>query len=80
MSFIAGFFASLGAFLRIVGFMHWTTDVLTGVFVGSMCGTGLPMIVFKIKNNKERIETINPFLDESVLVDSSTSSSALEVQ
>jgi membrane-associated phospholipid phosphatase len=77
VSFFAGFFASLGAFLRIVAFMHWTTDVLTGVFVGSMCGFGLPMLVFQKKEennkNRERTEMMNP-LDESLLVDLSASS------
>jgi len=49
-----------------VAFMHWTTDVLTGVFVGSLCGFGLPMLVFKRKDdNDDRTEVFNPLLDES---------------
>ena len=66
MPFFACLFAFLGAFLRVVAFMHWTTDVLTGVFVGSLCGYGLPMLVFKRKDdNDDRTEVFNSLLDES---------------
>jgi membrane-associated phospholipid phosphatase len=46
MALAGGVFASLGALLRIVGYMHWTTDVLTGVLVGSACGWAGPLLLF----------------------------------
>jgi len=45
MALIGGSIATLGACLRLVSFMHWATDVLTGIFVGSLCGF-LPYFLF----------------------------------
>jgi hypothetical protein len=45
LAVVGGFFAWLGALLRVVAFMHWMTDVLMGVLVGSICGC-LPLLLF----------------------------------
>ena len=34
MGLAGGFAATLGSLLRMVGYMHWMTDVLMGMFVG----------------------------------------------
>ena len=39
--------AWLGALLRVTAFMHWMTDALLGVLVGSLCGYCLPLLLFK---------------------------------
>ena len=38
--------AFVGSLLRIVGMMHWLTDVLAGIFFGVLCGAGLPVLLF----------------------------------
>ena len=47
MALGGGFLASMGALLRMVGLMHWTTDILVGGFVGCICGYGPPFLLFK---------------------------------
>eukprot|EP01046_Picozoa_sp_COSAG06_P055843 COSAG06_NODE_10384_length_1690_cov_3.989315_2_plen_160_part_00 len=44
--FVGGLVAGLGGLLRIVGYMHWATDVLTGAAFGTLCGYGLPVLLF----------------------------------
>ena len=39
--------AGIGSVLRVVGLMHWTTDVLLGVFFGCLIGGGVPTLVFR---------------------------------
>ena len=46
LSRFGGPVALVGAFLRIVGFMHWFTDVLVGVIFGVLIGFGLPTLLF----------------------------------
>jgi|EP01043_Picozoa_sp_COSAG02_P007084 membrane-associated phospholipid phosphatase len=46
LSKIGAVVASIGSFLRIVGFMHWFTDVVVGVVVGLVIGFGLPTVLF----------------------------------
>ena len=43
-----GAVAVTGSVLRVVAFMHWTTDVLVGDIVGFTVGFGLPVFVFWI--------------------------------
>ena len=47
MAAVGGVIASLGAFLRVVGYMHWTTDAVTGSLFGSLCGISLPLLLFR---------------------------------
>jgi membrane-associated phospholipid phosphatase len=44
--FVIGCAALIGSFLRIVAYVHWTTDVLTGVFLGFGFGFA-PLLVCK---------------------------------
>ena len=47
MAAAGGVIASLGALLRVVGYMHWTTDAVTGSLFGSFCGISLPLLLFR---------------------------------
>jgi membrane-associated phospholipid phosphatase len=47
MAYFGALFASLGAVLRVVGYMHWMSDVLVGAFVGFIFGYFLPPLLFK---------------------------------
>ena len=37
----------MGSVLRIVGDMHWLTDVLVGVVAGISIGAGLPLLLLR---------------------------------
>lgn len=44
---IIGFItAFIGSFLRIVAFMHWTTDVIVGSTIGFLFGFGIPWYIY----------------------------------
>ena len=47
MAAAGGVIASLGALLRVIGYMHWTTDAVTGSLFGSFCGISLPLLLFR---------------------------------
>jgi membrane-associated phospholipid phosphatase len=49
--------AFTGAFLRIVAFMHWTTDVLTGIVTGFLIGFGVPYLIF-LKDEDDEDEDV----------------------
>ena len=49
LAFIIVLSAFLGGFLRVVAYMHWTTDVMMGAFVGIFFGT----IVIMLYTSKE---------------------------
>jgi hypothetical protein len=53
LSKVGGAVASIGSFLRIVGFMHWFTDVLVGVIFGVAVGFWLPTLLFSAEPPKE---------------------------
>ena len=44
---LGGTLACIGSVFRITGFMHWATDVITGVFFGCLIGAGLPTVCFR---------------------------------
>jgi membrane-associated phospholipid phosphatase len=62
MTLVGAVGASLGALLRVAGYMHWMTDVLVGSLVGSVCGYSLPpLLLFR----EQRARTNPPGCDTS---------------
>ncbi len=43
-----GALATIGSLLRIVGFMHWLSDVVVGVVCGCLCGVGVPLLLWRV--------------------------------
>ena len=43
---VGGGLAAVGSLLRIIGDMHWCSDVLVGVIMGWVVGWGLPTLLF----------------------------------
>ena len=48
---MGGIVALVGSVLRIVGFVHWATDVIVGIFFGCLLGAGLPTLLFRPREN-----------------------------
>lgn len=57
LSKVGAVLASIGVFGRVVGFMHWFTDAMTGATAGLIVGFGLPTLLFCADTPKNALAT-----------------------
>lgn len=48
LALAGGALAAVGSLLRIIGFMHWLTDVLAGAVCGCLCGASVPILLLRV--------------------------------